>query len=112
MAVTSLIRDPKGYCAGRIKSARTASATYASYQMKEQDVEAPAEKEIARRFPWKPTIKDTVFHFILTDAFRTGRSKHWNRGRLNMHCELDRSMKQMANILEFVSLPRAHQQMI
>ncbi len=40
---------------------------------KEQDIEAPAAKAPnKRRFPWRPTLKDRLFAFLLTDHFRTG----------------------------------------
>ncbi|CAL8463925.1 g3460 [Coccomyxa elongata] len=40
---------------------------------KEQDIEAPAAKPPnKRRFPWRPTLKDRLFAFLLTDHFRTG----------------------------------------
>lgn len=58
----------------------------------DQDIEKPAAKASHKYvFPWKRSLKDRMFAFLLTDAFRTGTSKdvhsmltpvtalHWSR---------------------------------
>lgn len=42
----------------------------------DQDIEKPAAKASHNYiFPWKRSLKDRIFAFLLTDAFRTGTSK-------------------------------------